>query len=452
MFRLRYCVNDAKSRKIRRLTKFVFKRTDLVKEGEHWVGGLMSLVLLVFIVMGCWFTGNFIAQYPYESAPNPSFACAPVYNAKFSSSMQSVALPPDEVAAPMYALLAEQPLTLQLDVLNTNISCDDASAAVVTAVTTALPFTCSSPAPATLTLLAALPEHTTTVQWTLKGPQLIGGLRLGIQGPATTADDGGNSYALRQVGAAQSLSMAQLTLQKAVTLPISLTKVVNTTAPLSSGGAMLVTGLWIPVFPAASDAMFQSQQEYLASEAGPFLLEVDVTETAFWVLNEQEPIARSAEAAFKTLLYIIMLLEVAALAFLVFKLLQPLVHCAALKWRRRSVKKVWDRDDSSDEEDWLEDVWFGERVKALNASGNAGVRELTEALRTERTRARQERREAREGKTPRDGEASARNSARAVQPTMELQLNDAPRSSLPSSVPLAGDAPDSEQMQETDVV
>ena len=411
MFRLRYCVNDAKSRKIRRLTKFIFKRTDLVKEGEHWIGGLMSLVLLVFVVTGVWFAAEFIAQYPIESAPNPGFACQTTYNAKFSSSMQSVALPADEVAGPMYALLGAQQLALVVDVLNTNISCDDASAAIVTSVTTALPFSCASSAAATITLTTRLPQLSSTVQFTLKGPQLIGGLRLSFQanGSDSADDASGNEYALRPLLSSQSLSVAKETLQKSVQLPVSLTRVINTTDPLSSGGSVSVSGLWLPVFPAASDAMFMSTQAYLASAASPFTLTVATSETPFWVYNQQTPISRSAEAAFKTLLYIIMLLEVFGLAFLLFKLMKPLIVCIALKGKGRSVKKVWDRPDSSDEENWLEDLLYGDRVRPLGTA-RGGVREWTEAEKNERARARAERREAR------DGKASAREDGGSHEP------------------------------------
>ena len=468
MFRLRYCVNDAKSRKIRRLTKFIFKRTDLVKEGEHWIGGLMSFVLIVFIIMGIWFSTMFIAQYPMETAANPGFACETTYNAKFASSMQSVALPPDEEAAPMYDMLSEQALTLGVDVLNTNVSCDDASAAVVTSVTTALPFTCQSTAAGTISLSATLPDHSTTVQFTLKGAQLVGGLRLSIAGAAGSSDKDGNTYQLRQVSASQALYIVEQTLQKEVALPISLTKVINVTDPLSSGGAKAVSGLWIPVFPTPSDSMFMSQQSYLTSSSTPFLLTLSLSETPFWVYNQQSPIARSSEAAFKTLLYIIMLLEVFGLAFLVFKLAQPLVHCVALKGKGRSVKKVWDQADSSDEEeDWLEDLLYGDRVKPMGSgrggSGRAsgrgaggaggGVRELTEEEKMQRAKARQERRDAREGgRTPREQEAEQARQAAAAQGGQggvhaELEMPLHPQAVRSSSIPEVG----SEAMEATEV-
>jgi hypothetical protein len=415
MFRLKYCVNDAKSRKVRRLTKFIFKRTDFVQEGEHWVGGLMSLVLIVFVAMGIWFTALFLRQYPYETASEPGFGCDQQWNAKFSSSLQSVALPADEISAPMYSMLAQQQLSLVLDLLNTNISCDDAAAAVVTATRTRIDFDCQSLSTGTISLTTPLPSLSTTLQFTFQGPQLVGGVRLSITGAAASmVSDDGDVYDLRAVSASQPLYSEGYTLQKDLQLSISLTKVINTTDPLVVGGSEAVSGLWIPVFPVASDSMFLSSTAYASTGNSPFVFSVSISESLFWVYNNQQPITRTAEAAFKTLLYIIMLLEVFGLAFLIFKLVKPLIHCAGLKWKGKQVKKVWDRPDSSDEEeeDWLQDILYGDEVKAatarkqasaqVSARGEHAVRDLTDEQRAERLKARQERR---------DGRASARVSS-----------------------------------------
>ena len=417
MFRLKYCVNDAKSRKVRRLTKFIFKRTDFVQEGEHWVGGLMSLVLIVFVAMGMWFTIQFLRQYPYETAAEPGFGCDQQWNAKFSSSLQSVALPPDAISAPMYSMLAEQQLSLVLDLLNTNVSCDQAAAAVVTATLTRINFDCQSTSTGTISLTTQLPSLSTTLQFTFQGPQLVGAVRLSITGAAaSTVADNGDAYELRAVSASQPLFSAGSTLQKELQLAISLTKVINTTDPLVVGGSEAVSGLWIPVFPTASDSMFLSPAAFASTSNSAFVFSVSISESLFWVYNNQQPITRTAEAAFKTLLYIIMLLEVFGLAFLIFKLVKPLIHCAGLKWKGKQVKKVWDRPDSSDEEeeDWLQDILYGDEVKAatarkqqqasgqVSARAEQGMRDLTDEQRTERAKARQERR---------DGRASARISS-----------------------------------------
>ena len=420
MLRLKYCVNNARSRKIRRFTKFVFRRADLVKEGEHWVGGLISLVLLVLIIMGIWFTAEYLQQYPYETAANPDFACGTQYNAKFSSELRSVALPADESFSTMYDMLSEQTLTLTLDAINTNVTCDGVAVNVLTSVSTPVSaFECASSVAGVISISTELPSHSSTLGFTLSGAQLVGAVRLSISGPALQSDEGGATLNQRAVYASSSLQRPSTTLQKTTDMAVTLTKVINVTDPLNEGEQGQVAGLWVPVFPSETEALFMDETAYLSSASSAFAVSVSVGESLYWVANEQQPITRSAEAAFKTLLYIIMLLEVFGLAFLAAKLVQPCFHCAALRLKRKSVKKVWDKADSSDEEDWLAELLYGDAVKGVDKQEvlhvmhraytekmEGGLTQLTPAEREERARARQERREAREGRD------SARDSKR----------------------------------------
>ena len=433
MLRLKYCVNNARSKKIRRFTKFLFRRADLVKEGEHWIGGLISLVLLVLIIMGIWFTAVYLSQYPYETASNPNFACGTQYNAKFDSLLRSVALPADESFSAMYDMLSEQTLTLGLDVINTNMTCDGVDVAVLTSVITPVSaFTCTSSVAGTISVTTELPSHTSTLGFTLSGAQLIGAVRLSISGPATQFVESGAMQNQKAVYASASVQRAGQTLQKSTELSITLTKVINVTEPLVEGEQGTVDGLWVPVFPSETEALFMDETSYLSSVSSSFTLSVSVGESLYWVANEQQPITRTAEAAFKTLLYIIMLLEVFGLTFLAAKLAQPCIHCAALRLKKKSVKKVWDKADSSDEEDWLAELLYGDNVRAVDrqevlhvmhkayTEKMEGVKELSVSEKEERARARQERREAREA-----GRESARDNKRHSpqhSPSHELEL------------------------------
>ena len=444
MLRLKYCVNSARSKKIRRFTKFIFRRADLVKEGEHWIGGLISLVLLVLIIMGIWFTATYLSQYPYETASNPNFACGTQYNAKFSSELRSVALPADEDFSTMYDMLSEQTLTLGLDVINTNVTCDGVAAAVITSVSTPVSgFVCMSSAPGTISITTELPSHTSTLGFTLSGAQLVGAVRLSISGGAEQLVDGGAMQNQKAVlYASSSLQSAGETLQKSTELSVTLTKVINVTDPLVEGDQGTVNGLWVPVFPSETAELFMDETAYLSSASSAFSISVSVSESLYWVANEQQPITRTAEAAFKTLLYIIMLLEVFGLAFLAAKLAHPCLHCAALRLKKKSVKKVWDKADSSDEEDWLAELLYGDDIKevdrkeVLNVIHRAytekmehGVRELSLAEREERLRARQERREAREA-----SKDTARDSKR-ISPQQSLSQHEQAGVEMPQYVP-----------------
>ena len=424
MVRLKYCVNNARSKKIRRFTKFLFRRADLVKEGEHWIGGLISLVLLVLIIMGIWFTAVYLSQYPYETASNPNFACGTQYNAKFSSELRSVALPADDSFSTMYDMLSEQTLTLGLDVINTNVTCDGVAVAVVTSVNTPVSaLTCMSNVPGSISITTELPSHTSTLGFTLSGAQLVGALRLSISGPSLQSVESNALQNQKAVYASSSLQSVGATLQKSTEMSVTLTKVINVTDPLAEGDQGTVDGLWVPVFPSETEELFMDETSYLSSASTAFTISVSVSESLYWVANEQMPITRTAEAAFKTLLYIIMLLEVFGLAFLAAKLAQPCIHCAALRLKRKSVKKVWDKADSSDEEDWLAELLYGDNVQdvdrkeVLHVMHRAytekmeGVRELSTVEKEERAKARQERRDAREASKD-SARESARESAR----------------------------------------
>ena len=306
MLRLKYCVNNARSKKIRRFTKFMFRRADLVKEGEHWIGGLISLVLLVLIVMGIWFTATYISQYPFETASNPNFACGTQYNAKFSSELRSVALPADESFSTMYDMLSEQTLTLGLDVVNSNMTCDGVAVAVITSVSTPVSaFTCMVNVPGTISIATELPSHTSTLGFTLSGAQLVGAVRLSISGPARQMVGNGAVQNQKAVYASSSLQSLGHTLQKQTDMTITLTKVINATDPLVEGDQGTVDGLYVPVFPSEVEELFMDETSYLSSASSAFTIGVSVGESLFWVANEQQPITRTAEAAFKTLLYIV---------------------------------------------------------------------------------------------------------------------------------------------------
>jgi hypothetical protein len=56
-------------------------------------------------------------------------------------------------------------------------------------------------------------------------------------------------------------------------------------------------------------------------------LTIEISETSYYIKNDQSPIAKEAEIIFHTLLFTILCLELCALAFVIIKLLLiPLYH------------------------------------------------------------------------------------------------------------------------------
>jgi hypothetical protein len=109
----------------------VFRHTDIVGEGELWVGGLMSFAIIVLISFGFWFGSVYLRQYPIETAGDATFACdTTLRNAKFTSSLQLLALLRTEEEETVFELLDQQNWTLRIDFIQTGFTCDNIVAQV----------------------------------------------------------------------------------------------------------------------------------------------------------------------------------------------------------------------------------------------------------------------------------------------------------------------------------
>lgn len=114
-----------KTRKPYDIVKRILKHTDLIGEGELWIGGLVSFALIVLIIYAFWFGSVYINQYPIETSADSNFACdQSLRNAKFSSSLQLLALIKSEEEKPIFDLLDQQNWTLSIDFIQTGFQCD----------------------------------------------------------------------------------------------------------------------------------------------------------------------------------------------------------------------------------------------------------------------------------------------------------------------------------------
>ncbi|CAF1516068.1 unnamed protein product [Didymodactylos carnosus] len=95
---------------------------NLIGESELWLGGLMSMVVFVLIVFAYMFSNAYVGQYPFENAGSSIFSCDnSLYNASFSTSMQSLTLPPPPKLEVLFRLLNEQVLTLHVSKIQFSI-------------------------------------------------------------------------------------------------------------------------------------------------------------------------------------------------------------------------------------------------------------------------------------------------------------------------------------------
>jgi hypothetical protein len=104
----------------------LFRYTDLIGDGQLWIGGLVSFALFVLIVSAFMFGHAYLNQYPIDVAGDATFACdKSLRNAKFTSSLQLLALMKAEDERPVFELLDNQNWTLTLDFIHTGFQCDD---------------------------------------------------------------------------------------------------------------------------------------------------------------------------------------------------------------------------------------------------------------------------------------------------------------------------------------
>ncbi|UJR10746.1 hypothetical protein I4U23_014934 [Adineta vaga] len=309
----------------------IFRRTDIVGEGELWVGGLMSFALLVLITFGFWFGFVYVKEYPIETAGDASFACdTSLRNAKFSSSLQLLALLKTEEEIPVFELLDQQNWTLVVDFIQTGFQCKDIAAeANIESYKIKLPITNCSQQPdnATRTLVVPLTTHLITVQFNLTGNSYVGASRICIHGPSISREESYSS--IKELSFCHLISNTDQTISQQTIVKLDFTKVINRTEGLDINDPVTYSGIWIPTVTIRSlndRIAYEQQGTYLRYLSSQQTISIALSETQFFIKNTQEPIARSGEVIFHNILFSTVCIELFGLAFLLFKLaLLPLL-------------------------------------------------------------------------------------------------------------------------------
>ncbi|CAF4949856.1 unnamed protein product [Rotaria sp. Silwood1] len=302
------------------IIKNIFQRTDLVGEGELWIGGLASIAIVLITAMAYAFAISYLNQYPSEKVGSSTFACdTTIRNAKFQSNLQALAVPVSDEEQPMFNLLNEQNFTFHLEFINTVASCISLSISEVTdSSTISMTLSSCSDINGTLSATVFLPQHDIKLTATLSDIQLVGGVRIGLSGPSSK----NGSDALKELNFRQSFySQSSRTLAQTATIDIALTKVVNETEPLS-GSDSEFEGIWYPTFTYSLNEMFITADTYaMSANLTSTTLTIDISETSYYIKNVQSPIAKQPEVIFRTLLFSFLCLELCAMVFIICKLL-----------------------------------------------------------------------------------------------------------------------------------
>ncbi|CAF3728793.1 unnamed protein product [Rotaria sp. Silwood1] len=319
---LKYFVDHTTYVPIKKRIHYIFKKTDLIGEGELWVGGLASFAVVVLVSFAYGFSNSYYKQYPIETSTDSYFACdLSTRNAKFQSSLQTLGIPPTTAEKKMFDLLNEQSFSLNIEFINTLINCDAISIQALYGTTwlTIRWSNCQNNS-SILYLSIPLPFQHTSVQVTLDQIQTIGALRIGLSGDKQEEE----LYKLKELNFYESFSQNGSVLAQALPISLVLTKVINETMPIE-GEESNFTGIYIPTFAVDSKSLFLTQDQYIHSTSQAILLTIVLSETAYYVKNQQYPIAKRAEIVFHNFLFTIVCLEIFGLVFVLYKLtIQPI--------------------------------------------------------------------------------------------------------------------------------
>ncbi|CAF3735698.1 unnamed protein product [Adineta steineri] len=311
--------------------KKILKNTDIVGEGERWIGGLSSFAIAVLFGFTFWFAADYHQLYPIETSGPMHASCdTTMRNANFDNALQLPLSNPDGSRWPIFDMLDAQPFTMSLDLINTGAHCENITIQQnkpgINYLTLSNLSCLIQPDDVTLTATFPLPSHQLEVQLNVSGVYFIGGIRLCLRGPGII----NGSSTLQTLDTCTLLFTTNETLARTSTVSVSLIKVINQTSPLQIGGATIYSGRWAPTIGeiSISDSLVYEQDgEYLRYISERTTFTVTVSEQPFFLQNDQQPIIRTSELAFHTLLFCTLIIELFAMAFLLFKLIgKPLIH------------------------------------------------------------------------------------------------------------------------------
>jgi hypothetical protein len=354
MFLLKHCVENPRGEIIRQFFKRVLKKTDLIGEGEFVIGGLFSFAIIVLIVFAYTFSSAYYNRYPIEQiSSSANFACDPTLsNAQFYSGLMTTGIPPNDLEAPIFSFLDDQPLTLYVEFINTLFKCTDVTATQIKDTNLDMTISSCSDSNNVVSVSLPLPSHSINMQVLLADTNTVGGLRMRLEGPGVYEENESLEavYTLGNLTFAQVFSVSDRLLTQQPSCTLQLVKVINYTYPLSEGGYANLSAIWLPSFSTNLDQMFVDENEYKHATNLNTVLSIVISEASYYMLNTQKPITDEAEMIFANLLFTIVCLEIFGLGFLVFKLIiSPNVQRLVKYCRQRITKKGKERKEDFDQ-------------------------------------------------------------------------------------------------------
>jgi hypothetical protein len=132
-------------------------------------------------------------------------------------------------------------------------------------------------------------------------------------------------------------------------IALHLTKVINSTIPLVSGGDEILTGIWTGLFTVNYYDSFITDTEYMnAPPETSHNVTLIISETPYYILNTQSPIARLPEIIYHDFLFITMIIGMFVLVFVIYEVLILPCFTVLIRICKSNPGKKY-RTDSSDQ-------------------------------------------------------------------------------------------------------
>ena len=302
--------NNSKYKRYQIIVRQVFGHFDLITDKEHCFGGFITFSLLIIVICACVFSVSYLKLYPIEqltAEKQKAVSCDHnLINAKFSSSLQLTSIRKHADEKPIFDLLETQPIQLNIQLISTNFQCRNLLIHENRGQGLSIPWTdfnCSSKDDF-LNISTILSEKVITLEFDLNGPHAIGALSVCLSSPPLIINNG--EYVASKMKHCRLYYNQNETLSSNPNINIKMVKIINQTISKNLQDNINYSATWLPIFSSKTfndHLLFAQNGEYYRYLTSKISLLIDISQSEFYVKNTQEPIARTHEIFFTTILF-----------------------------------------------------------------------------------------------------------------------------------------------------
>ena len=294
----------------RKITKKLTVLLKMKTEDQIWLVVMIGLSLIIFLAFICEFSISFVQRYPIEKISNDDWRIIQCdhafFNSKFTSSLNLISNVNNDDEKSMFELLDTQNINITIQFISTGFTCEDFMMEQLREQGFKLlwpDYDCSVN-DTILIVRAALPKHRIKMQLVFEGPYFVGAMRLCFSSSFTSSLDG--KFKAQAINHCELFSTFNQTISSNPNIHVTLTKSINRTMHMSIQDQAIYVGVWLPSITLNiinDQFLFDHHGEYRRYLSSTIITMIEITESDFYIENVQEPIARTYEVAFKTILF-----------------------------------------------------------------------------------------------------------------------------------------------------